>query len=73
MVAPDSAALRRRLRRTIILCAICVSASALGMLLARPVAAHFQSASPWVLPALGIAVLVILAATVLLILPRAPK
>jgi hypothetical protein len=52
------------------MCAIFVTASALGMILARPTAAQFHSSSPWILPAIAVGVLVLLAAVALLLLPR---
>jgi hypothetical protein len=59
-----------RLRRTIVLGTICVAVSALGMFLARPLAARFQSFAPWVLPAVAVGVLAILVILALLVLPR---
>jgi hypothetical protein len=59
-----------RLRRTIVLGTICVAVSALGMILARPVAARFQALAPWVLPALAVGVLAVLVIVALLVLPR---
>lgn len=59
-----------RLRRTIFLCAIFVTASALGMMLARPIATQFLHSSPWVLPAIAVGVLMILVVIALLVLPR---
>jgi hypothetical protein len=59
-----------RLRRTIVLCTICVGASGLGMILAHPIAARFRMSSPWVLPAIAVGVLLVLVITALLMLPR---
>jgi hypothetical protein len=59
-----------RLRRSIVLCSIFVTASALGMILARPIAAQFHGAPPWLLPAIAIGVLAILVVVTLLALPR---
>jgi hypothetical protein len=59
-----------RLRRSIVLGTLCVAASALGMILARPIAARFQAAAPWILPALAVSVLAILVIVALLVLPR---
>ena len=59
-----------RLHRTIILGALCLAASALGMILARPIAARFQTLAPWILPALAVSVLAILVIVALLVLPR---
>jgi hypothetical protein len=62
-----------RLRRTIVLGAACVAASALGMFLARPLAARFQTLAPWILPVVAVAVLAILVILALLVLPRLTK
>jgi uncharacterized membrane protein YidH (DUF202 family) len=59
-----------RLRRTIVLCVICLCASALGMMLAHPIAAQFHRSSPWILPVIAVGVLVILVIVALLVLPR---
>jgi hypothetical protein len=59
-----------RLRRSIVTCAIFVTASALGMFLARPIAGQFHSASPWILPAIAVGTLAILVLVALLVLPR---
>jgi hypothetical protein len=59
-----------RLRRSIILCTICVGASGLGLLLARPIAAQFRMSSPWVLPAIAVAVLTVVVALALIVLPK---
>jgi hypothetical protein len=59
-----------RLRRTIVLGTLCLTASALGMILARPIAARFQALAPWILPALAVSVLAILVIVALLVLPR---
>ncbi len=72
MATPDSATSVHRLRRTILLCAICVSASALGMLLASPIAARFRGASAWVLPGIASAVLLLLVLGAFVVLPRKP-
>jgi uncharacterized membrane protein len=61
---------RPRLRRTILLCAVCVGASGLGLILAQPIAAGLRMSSPWVLPALAAGVLLILVIIALLVLPR---
>jgi hypothetical protein len=60
---------RPRLRRTIVLCTICVCASGFGLFLARPIAGHFRMFSPWVLPAIAVGVLTILAVVALIVLP----
>jgi hypothetical protein len=73
MNEPSPAASRRRLRRSIVLCVICVTASGLGMLLAHPIAAQFHSASPWILPAIAVGVLVMLLVVALLMLPGSAK
>jgi hypothetical protein len=52
---------------------VCVAVSALGMFLARPLAAHFQTLAPWILPAVAVAVLAILVILALLVLPRLSK
>jgi|HubBroStandDraft_5_1064220.scaffolds.fasta_scaffold622873_2 hypothetical protein len=62
-----------RLRRTIVLGTACVAASALGMFLARPLAARFQTLAPWILPAVAVGVLAILVILALLVLPRLTK
>jgi len=59
-----------RLRQAIILCTICVTASGFGMFFAHPVAARFRMSSPWVLPAIAVATLIILAVVALIVLPR---
>jgi hypothetical protein len=59
-----------RLRRTIVLGTLCVAASALGMILARPIAARFEALAPWVLPAVAVGVLAVLVSVALLVLPR---
>jgi hypothetical protein len=59
-----------RLRRTIVLCVICLCASALGMMLAHPIAAQFHRSSPWILPVIAVGVLVVLVIVALLVLPR---
>jgi hypothetical protein len=69
----QSADHRPRLRRAIVLCTICVGASALGMILAHPIAAQFRSASPWILPAIAVGVLLVLAVLALIVLPRLPS
>jgi hypothetical protein len=61
---------RPRLRRTIALGALCLTASTLGMMLARPLAARFHALAPWILPALAVAVLAVLVSLALLVLPR---
>jgi hypothetical protein len=66
----SSADSRPRLRRTIVLCAIFVGASALGMILARPIAARFLHSSPVLLPALAVGALLVLVMIALLVLPR---
>lgn len=65
-----SADQRPRLRRTIVLCTICVGASGLGLILAHPIAAQFRMSSPWVLPAIAAGVLLVLVTIALLVLPR---
>jgi uncharacterized membrane protein len=70
MAGPKSADSRPRLRRTIVLCVICLGASALGMMLARPIATQFHRTSPWLLPAIAVGVLVMLVILALLVLPR---
>ncbi|HEX3990388.1 MAG TPA: hypothetical protein VHX39_04365 [Acetobacteraceae bacterium] len=70
MDEPRAADSKPRLRRTIVLCAIFVTASALGMVLARPVAAQFLHSSPWILPAIAVGMLLILVIVALLVLPR---
>ncbi len=59
-----------RLRRTIVVGSLCIAISALGMVVARPLAAHFLRSSPWVLPAIAVAVLSILVVAALVVLPR---
>lgn len=61
---------RPRLRRTIILGTLCLTASTLGMMLSRPLAARFHSLAPWVLPAVAVGVLAVLVSVALLVLPR---
>lgn len=61
---------RRRLHRTIVLGAVCIGASALGLFFARPIAIAFQHAPLWILPALAVGALIGLAVTALLILPK---
>ncbi|HTC50796.1 MAG TPA: hypothetical protein VK700_02550 [Steroidobacteraceae bacterium] len=73
MALPETPDHPRRLRRTIVLGTLCVAASALGMLLARPLAASFHSVAPWILPALAVGVLAILVTLTLLVLPRLGK
>jgi len=58
MAGPNSTESTPRLRRTIVLCVICLCASALGMMLAHPIAAQFHRSSPWMLPAIAVGVLV---------------
>jgi hypothetical protein len=60
---------RPRLRRTIVLCILCVGASGLGLILARPIAAQFRMSSPWILPALAVGILTILVVVALIVLP----
>jgi hypothetical protein len=67
---PETSERRPRLRRTIILGTLCLTASTLGMMLSRPLAARFHSAATWLLPALAVGVLAILVSVALLILPR---
>jgi hypothetical protein len=59
-----------RLRRTIWLAIIFVSVGCLGMFLARPVVGRFRMSAPWVLPAIAVCVLVVLAVVTLILLPR---
>jgi len=59
-----------RLRQVIILCAVFVGTSGLGLFLARPIAAQFRWTSPWVLPAIAVGVLLVLVTIALLVLPR---
>lgn len=68
--APEATERRPRLRRTIILGTLCLTASTLGMMLSRPLAARFHSLPPWLLPALAVAVLAVLVSFALLVLPR---
>jgi uncharacterized membrane protein len=70
MAGAKSAESTPRLRRTIVLCVICLGASALGMMLAHPIAAQFHRSAPWMLPAVAVGVLVILVIIALLVLPR---
>jgi uncharacterized membrane protein len=70
MAGPSSTDSTPRLRRTIVLCVICLCASALGMMLAHPIAAQFHRSSPWMLPAIAVGVLVVLVIVALLVLPR---
>ena len=68
--APEASAQRPRLRRTIILGVLCLTASALGMMLSRPLATRFHALAPWILPALAVGVLAVLVSLALLVLPR---
>jgi hypothetical protein len=70
MVERQSADQRPRLRRSIVLCAVFVCASGLGMFLARPLTAQFRSSAPWVLPAILVGVLTILVIVALIVLPK---
>jgi uncharacterized membrane protein YidH (DUF202 family) len=70
MAGPKSTESTPRLRRTIVLCVICLCASALGMMLAHPIAAQFHRSSPWILPVIAVGVLVLLVIVALLVLPR---
>ena len=67
---PEPSDRRPRLRRTIILGTLCLTASTLGMMLSRPLAARFHSFAPWILPALAVGVLAVLVSVALLVLPR---
>ena len=69
MEVPKSAESGPRLRRTILLCTICVGASGLGLILAHPIAAQFRMSSPWVLPAIAVGLLLLLVSIALLVLP----
>jgi hypothetical protein len=73
MAVPEASDHPRRLRRTIVLGTVCLAVSALGMFLARPLAARFQTLAPWILPALAVGVLAILVILALLVLPRLTK
>ena len=68
--APEASAQRPRLRRTIILGVLCLTASALGMMLSRPLATRLHALAPWILPALAVGVLAVLVSLALLVLPR---
>jgi membrane protein CcdC involved in cytochrome C biogenesis len=70
MVERKSADQRPRLWRSIVLCTVFVSASGLGMFLARPLTAQFRTSSPWVLPAIIVGVLTILVIVALIVLPK---
>jgi hypothetical protein len=67
---PELAERRPRLRRTIILGTLCLTASTLGMMLSRPLAARFHSLAPWILPAVAVGVLAVIVSVALLVLPR---
>jgi Mg2+/Co2+ transporter CorB len=70
MAQPKSTDQTQRLRRTIVLGTICVCASGLGLILARPIAAQFRMSSPWILPAIAVGILTILVVIALIVLPK---
>ena len=70
MQQPKSHEQRPRLRRTIVLGTICVCVSGFGLFLARPIAGQFRMSSPWVLPAIAVGILTILAVVALIVLPK---
>ncbi len=61
---------RPRLRQAIVLCTVCVTVSALGMFFAHPIGAQFHMSASWVLPAIAVGILTILAIIALVVLPK---
>jgi hypothetical protein len=61
---------RPRLSRTLWFAVIFVIGGCLGMFLAGPVVGHFHRAAPWVLPAIAVGILTVLAVVALTVLPK---
>jgi hypothetical protein len=72
MSADSRSGAPHRLRRALLLAVICILVSGFGLFLARPIAAQFRHSSPWILPAIAVAVLTTLAILALVVLPRLP-